>query len=42
MMQVSMRDTIRNTQLRIKIMITSAIGFIEKQQVDWFGHFTRQ
>ena len=42
MMGVSLRDKIRSDELRRKLGITPAIEFVKKQQLNWFGHITRQ
>ena len=42
MIGVSLRDKIRNEELRKQLGITSTLEYIKKQQVKWFGHITRQ
>jgi hypothetical protein len=38
----SSRDKLRNDTLRKELGIKPAIEFVKKQQINWFGHITRQ
>jgi hypothetical protein len=38
----SLRDRIRNEDLRKLLGIEVAVNYIERQQIKWFGHVIRQ
>jgi len=42
MLGVSIRDRIRNEDIRKRVGTTPVLNIIKKQQVKWFGHVTRQ
>jgi hypothetical protein len=41
MLGISIRDRIRNEDIRKRVGTTQVLNFIKKQQVKWLGHVTR-
>jgi hypothetical protein len=38
----SLKDKIRNEELRKRLEVKPAIDYIKRQQIKWFGHIIRQ